>query len=86
MKKLLFITLFLMFAVTLFAFSPKLVNRDSQSYDYELKCVGTTHSSIGSNTTITLSSDCTLTVKGVGTVELKDDMECEIKDGKLSCK
>ncbi|MFO0555813.1 MAG: hypothetical protein U0271_45975 [Polyangiaceae bacterium] len=89
MKKLVAGGLFASMVVTVsvaMAFSPTLKNEDSRSYDYDLECGGsTTHSSIGGNTSTTLSSGCTLKVDGAGSASLSDGTSCVIKDGSLSC-
>lgn len=74
-------------SATAFAFSPELVNEDSSSYDYELECGGsTTNSSIGGNSSTSLSSGCTLRVDGAGSASLREDMRCTIRNGSLSCR
>jgi hypothetical protein len=72
---------------TALAFSPELVNEDSSSYDYELECGGsTTNSSIDGNSSTSLSSGCTLRVRGAGSASLREDMRCTISGGSLSCR
>lgn len=73
-------------AATALAFSPTLHNDDSSRYNYVLECGGSsTNSWVDSNSTVTLSSGCTLKVEGAGSADLKDDMSCQIKDGSLRC-
>ncbi|MCB9554490.1 MAG: hypothetical protein H6707_00205 [Deltaproteobacteria bacterium] len=79
----------LLFASTAFAWSPTLRNTDGRGYKYKVACgASTLNSSIGSNTTTTISSykNCTLQVVGVGDVKLKENMKCEIKSARLSCR
>jgi hypothetical protein len=78
----------LLTAAAAYAFSPELRNEDSKTYEYEIECGGSTlHSSIGGNTTTSLSASkgCKLKVKGAGAAKLSDDMKCKIKDGMLDC-
>lgn len=70
-----------------FAFNPTLVNRDSKTYQMDIECGSSTlHSSIGSNTSTTLSNvGCKLKVKGAGSAKLTENMKCVIKDSMLDC-
>lgn len=86
MKKILLVLGILMLSTVVYAFQATLSNKDSKRYDYKLKCIGTSNSYIGSNTTTYLRSGCTLIIDGMGEYEIKDDMKCVIKDGKLTCK
>ncbi|MBL8621948.1 MAG: hypothetical protein JNK64_11610 [Myxococcales bacterium] len=66
--------------------SPTLHNADSSEYSYDLECgASTTHSTIGGNTTVTLTDGCTLKVAG-SSKALRSDMTCEISGGSLSCR
>jgi len=88
MKKELIVTITLLLAAPVLAFSPRLENKDSHKYDVKIECLTTTNTSIGSNTSTTLSGNdgCTLHVDGVGSIKLENDKEYVIKDGKLSVK
>ncbi len=84
MKKL-FIILFVLAAVNLFA--ADLVNKDSVSYDISIEEYGTTHTSISSSTTIMggAPNGATITVKNTGsTIKVNGNSEVIIKDGVLS--
>ncbi len=88
MKKLLMLTIALMLAAPVLAFSPTLENKDSRRYDIKIECLTTTNTYIGSNTSTTLGGNdgCTLHVKGVGSVKLENNKAYIIKDGKLKVK
>ena len=76
----------LLLSAPAWAFQPTLHNEDSKTYEYELECgASTTHSSIGGNTTTTLSSGCKLKIKGAGSAKLSDNMKCKIKNSMLEC-
>jgi hypothetical protein len=69
-----------------YAASPELRNQDSQSYNYALACgPSTVNSSIDGNSSLSLSTGCTLTVNQTS-FKLGDGMSCTIKDGALSCR
>ena len=63
-----------------------LKNEDSRSYNIKVKeGPATTSSSIDGNTTrLTICSDCSIQVEGVGSIEASGDEVVVIKDGKLS--
>lgn len=69
------------------AFNPTLRNEDSKSYEMEIECgSSTTHTSISSNTSTTLSNvGCKLKVKGAGSARLTENMKCVIKNSMLDC-
>ncbi len=70
-----------------FAFQPTLSNEDGRAYEYELICgASSTRSSIGANTTQTLSSGCKLVIQGAGAAKLTDDMKCRIQGSTLDCR
>ncbi len=84
MKKL-FVVLFVIAAVNLFA--ADLVNKDSVSYDISIEEYGTTHTSIGSSTTVMggAPNGATITIKNTGsTIKVNGNAEVIIKDGVLS--
>ncbi len=62
-----------------------LANRDSQSYDVKVHDVGTTHSSIGGNTTqMSVCSSCRIEVVGVGEIQVESgDSVVVIESGSL---
>jgi hypothetical protein len=68
------------------ALAVDLVNRDSKSYKVKIHDVGTTHSSIGSNTIRpSVCSRCKIEVVGVGTVKASGSgTKVIIKGGRLS--
>lgn len=70
-----------------FAFNPTLENRDGKAYEMDIECgASTTHTSIGSHTSTTLSNvGCKLKVKGAGAAKLTENMKCVIKDSMLDC-
>lgn len=63
-----------------------LKNEDSQSYNIKIHDgPSTTSSSIDGNTTrVSICSDCTIEVEGVGSIEASGDQVVVIKDGALS--
>ena len=67
------------------AFSADLVNQDSKSYEVKIHDVGTTHSSISSNTTRTsICGSCRIEVVGVGDIQIESsDNRLIIKNGAL---
>ena len=84
MKKILVI-FFILSVVNLFA--ADLVNKDSVSYDISVEEYGTTHTSIGSSTTIMggAPNDATITIKNTGSkIKVNGSAEVIIKDGALS--
>lgn len=84
MKKF-FILLFTLAAINLFA--ANLVNKDSVSYDISVEEYGTTHTSIGSSTTISggAPNGAKITVKNTGsTIKVNGSNDVIIKDGQLS--
>jgi hypothetical protein len=84
MKKF-FIMFFVLAAVNLFA--ADLVNKDSASYDISVEEYGTTHTSIGSSTTISggAPNGSTITVKSTGSkIKVNGSADVIIKDGSLS--
>jgi len=84
MKK--FFLMFFVFAmVNLFA--ADLVNKDSVSYDISVEEYGTTHTSIGSSTTIMggAPDGSTITIKNTGSkIKVSGSADVIIKDGSLS--
>ncbi len=84
MKKLIVLTLVLCVSNV---FAANLVNKDSRSYKIEVKTVGTTHTSISSNTT---SSGCapdgaTVKIKETGSaIKVRGSRDVIIRNGKLS--
>ncbi len=62
-----------------------LANRDSQSYDVKIHDIGTTHSSIGGNTTqMSVCSSCRIEVVGVGEIQVESgDGVVVIESGSL---
>jgi len=84
MKKF-FTIIFIIAAVNLF--SADLVNRDSVSYDISVEEYGTTHTSIGSSTTISggAPNGSTITIKSTGAkIKVNGSADVIIKDGALS--
>lgn len=84
MKRLLIASVALLTALPVAA--ADLINRDSRSYDVKIMDVGTTHSSISSNTHRTsVCSSCEIEVVGVGSIRVESgDDKVIIKDGSLS--
>jgi hypothetical protein len=67
------------------AFAVDLRNEDSQSYTVRVHDVGTTHTSIGSSTTMaSICSSCEIEVEGVGSLKASGSETVVIKDGQLS--
>lgn len=84
MKKF-FTIIFILAAVNLF--SADLVNKDSVSYDISVEEYGTTHTSIGSSTTISggAPNGSTITIKSTGSkIKVNGSADVIIKDGALS--
>ena len=84
MKKL-FVMLFLLAAVNLFA--ADLVNKDSVSYDISVEEYGTTHTSISSSTTIMggAPNGATITIKSTGSkIKVNGSSDVIIQNGALS--
>jgi hypothetical protein len=62
-----------------------LKNEDSQTYTVLIHETGTTHTSIGSSTTMaSICSSCEIEVEGVGSVRASSGETVVIKDGALS--
>ena len=77
----------LMFLSVSAAYSADLVNKDSNSYDIEIETGGTTHTSIGGNTTQMggAPKGSTIRIKDTGSsIKVNTDKEVIIKDGVLS--
>lgn len=86
MKKFL-VMLFVFTAFNLFA--ANLVNKDSTSYDISIEEGGTTHTSIGSSTTMMggAPNGSKITVKNTGsTIKVNGSGDVEIQNGQLSQK
>lgn len=84
MKKL-FTILFILSVLNLY--SADLVNKDSSSYDISVEEYGTTHTSIGSSTTISggAPNGSTITIKNTGSkIKVSGSSDVIIKDGVLS--
>jgi hypothetical protein len=84
MKKI-FTILFILSVVNLY--SADLVNKDSTSYDISVEEYGTTHTSIGSSTTISggAPDGSTITIKNTGSrIKVNGSADVIIKDGALS--
>lgn len=86
MKKI-FTVIFFFAAINLF--SADLVNKDSSSYDIEIQEYGTTHTSIGSSTTISggAPNGATIKIKNTGaTIKVNGSGDVVIQNGSLSQK
>ncbi|TAL31521.1 MAG: hypothetical protein EPN93_17150 [Spirochaetes bacterium] len=67
------------------AWAVDLKNEDSQTYTVRIHETGTTHTSIGSSTTMaSICSSCEIEVEGVGSVRASGGETVVIKDGALS--
>jgi hypothetical protein len=67
---------------------PKLINKDTQAYDYVISCGSNKEkSSIGpnSNKKFTGKSGCTLKVGNNAPTKLFTEMICTVSGGKLTC-
>jgi hypothetical protein len=66
------------------AWAVDLRNEDSRRYEVKIHSVGTTNTSIESNTTqMSVCSDCEIEVVGVGKVKASGSETVVIKDGSL---
>lgn len=82
-------TLALAALIALPASAGSLINKDSSSYDIAVKSSGgTMKTSISGGTTKSgiCSSDCKITVEGVGEIEIGGSDDAVIKNGKLEKK
>jgi hypothetical protein len=62
-----------------------LVNEDPRGYDVRIHTVGRINTSINGNTTqMSVCSDCTIEVVGVGTIQASGSETVVIKNGSLS--
>jgi hypothetical protein len=65
---------------------PTLSNQDDRRYDFILECrASTEHGRVAAREFAPLSSGCTLSVKGAGSVRVHTDSRCVIRGRNLAC-